>query len=69
MSIQKGEASLNMKVEEKKVKIELKYDGTQADAAVMVELEVEQYLEMLKAAIPGTVDDMVIDGLKAMLLK
>lgn len=63
-NIQKGEASLSVKIEDGKVKMEIKYDGKQADAAFSVTLEVDQYLDMLKNAIPGTIDDTVIDLIK-----
>lgn len=69
MNIQKGEAKLSMKIEDLKVKVSLEYDGKQADAKLEVSLGIDEYLEMLKGAIKGDVDDMIIDGLKALLLK
>lgn len=69
LNMQKGEAKLSMKVEDLKVKVALEYDGKQADAKLEISLSVDEYLEMLKGAIDGEVDDMIIDGLKALLLK
>jgi len=69
INIQKGEAKLSMKIEDLKVKVSLEYDGKQADAKLEVSLGIDEYLEMLKGAIKGDVDDMIIDGLKALLLK
>lgn len=64
-NVQKGEANLSVKIEEGKVKLSIKYDGVQADAELSVTLEVDQYLDMLKAAIPGSVDDAIIELLKS----
>jgi len=69
INIQKGEAKLSMKIEDLKVKVSLEYDGKQADAKLEVSLGIDEYLEMLKGAIKGDVDDMIIDGLKDLLLK
>jgi hypothetical protein len=68
-NIKKGEAELTLKIEDGSVKIALTYDGKQADAKLEVSLSVDEYLEMLKGAIKGDVDDMIIDGLKGLLLK
>lgn len=69
LSMQKGEGNLSLKIEDSKVKVQLMYDGQQADAMLEVSLGIDEYLEMLKKAIKGDVDDMIIDGLKAMLMK
>jgi hypothetical protein len=63
-NVQKGEAALSVKIEDGKVKLLLSYDGKQADAALSVDLDVDQYLDMLKVAIPGSIDDSIIDLLK-----
>lgn len=64
VNITKGEGNLELKVEEGKVKLSVNYDGKHADAKLEVSLEVDQYLDMLKEAIPGDIDDTVIDLLK-----
>lgn len=48
-----------------KVRIGLSYGGTQANAGLFVEMNVEQYAKLLKDAIPGTIDDAIIDVLVA----
>jgi len=58
--VQKGEGSLSLKIEEGMVKLAVLYDGKQADAMLEVKVSVDEYLEMLKKAIPGTLDDTVI---------
>ena len=64
-NIVKGEGSLSLKFEEGKAKLEVKYDGKQADASFVIELDSAAYLDMLKEAIPGELDDTVIELLKA----
>lgn len=64
MNIQKGEGSLQMKIEDGKVKVALVYDGKQADAKLEISLGADEYLDMLKKAIPGEIDDAIIDMLK-----
>lgn len=63
-NIQKGEGALSLKIEEGKVKVVLSYDGKQADAKLEVTLGADEYLDMLKEAIPGSIDDAVIEMLK-----
>lgn len=48
-----------------KARLELAYAGKQATAGMFVEMSAKEYLEMLKAAIPGTIDDTIIDVLEA----
>ncbi len=64
MNMQKGEASLEIKIEEAKVKVALVYDGKQADAKLEIMLGVDEYMDMLAKAIPGEVDDKIIEMLK-----
>lgn len=59
------EAVLKMSVVAGKVRFEIDYVGKQMSAGSFAELEVEAYASLLKAAIPGGVDDMIIDGLIA----
>lgn len=63
-NIEKGEGNLVLKVENGKVILSIAYDGKQADAKLEVALGVDQYLDMLKEAIPGELDDAVIELLK-----
>ena len=64
MNAQKGEGSLEIKIEDLKVKIAVVYDGKQADAKLEVSLGVDEYMDMLAKAIPGEIDDKIIDMLK-----
>lgn len=60
-NIQKGEANLKLEIKEGKVFLILGYDGKQADAEFKIILGVEEYAQMLKDAIPGQIDDGIID--------
>ena len=66
-NVKKGEGELSLKIEDGKVKVIVSYDGKQADAKLEVSLGVDEYLDMLKEAIPGEIDDKVIDLLKMAL--
>ncbi len=64
--IQMGpEDTLKMSIVLGVVRVENVYAGTQMKAGAYVELTVDAYLELLKAAIPGTIDDVIIDALEA----
>lgn len=63
-NVKKGEGQLELKIEDGKVKLIISYDGQQADASLTVSLSIEEYLDMLKAAIPGDIDDTIIDLIK-----
>ena len=64
--IKKGELLFKViKMEDLTIKLEVAYDGAQANAGFFVELATEEYLEMLKVLIPGQVDDVLIDAIKA----
>lgn len=58
---------LDVKVtwEDAKLKLELGYDGKGADAGVYVKLEAEYLLKKIAEAIPGEVDDMVLNAILA----
>lgn len=62
------EGKLELKVEAGKVKMKVGVDTKGVDAAVEVAIDVPYFLEKLKAAIPGQVDDAIIGGLQAMLM-
>lgn len=61
------EAKASLEVVDGKVVVSIKYDGAQASALASVSLSIEEYAKMLKEAIPGQIDDMVIDLLVAAL--
>lgn len=61
------ELGLDIKIENKKLVLAVKYDGKGADATVMVEVEAAYFLDKLAAAIPGTLDDSVIAAIKLAL--
>jgi hypothetical protein len=44
--------------------ISMDYDGVQADASLAIKLEVDMFIDQLKALIPGKIDDMIFDLLK-----
>lgn len=58
-----AEGSYSIKFEEGKVKMKVDYAGKGAQAGVFVNLEKKYFLQQLKDAIPGGVDDWVIDRL------
>ena len=62
-----SEVNYDVKFEEGKLKLVVKYDGKGADAEVALMLEGEYFLDKLAEAIPGQVDDMVIAALKGAL--
>ena len=55
------EAQASVKIEDNKVKIGITYVGSQASATAGVELDIDQFAKLLKDAIPGKIDDTVID--------
>lgn len=59
------EAQASVKIEDNKLKIGVVYVGTQASANAGVELDIDQFAKLLKDAIPGKIDDSVIDVLVA----
>jgi hypothetical protein len=62
-----GEVDFGVKIEKGIVKLEVKYTGVGAGAAVLVALESGYFLDKLKEAIPGQLDDSVIDLIKLAL--
>jgi len=61
------EVIYDIKIEDKMIKLEVKYDGKGANAGVFIELEAEYFLDKLAEAIPGSIDDAVIGAIKAAL--
>ena len=61
------ELDVNVSIKDAKVKLEVVYDGKQADVGVHVSIGVDQLLDKLAEKIPGVVDDAVIAVIKAAL--
>jgi hypothetical protein len=59
-----SEAGVDLQWKEGKLRMVMSYDGKGVDAGVYCDLEPDYFLEKLKAAIPGDVDDKVIDMLR-----
>jgi hypothetical protein len=62
-----SEGNLKLEVVEGKVKLTLKYDSKGLDADVVLLLESEYFVDKLAAAIPGQIDDLLLDLLKKAL--
>ena len=58
------EAKFNMKFEDGNVILGGLYDGKGADVSLELMLESEYFLDKLAEALPGTLDDMIIEALK-----
>lgn len=56
-----AETEVKIIFEKGRVKFEVEYQGQQAGAGLSVNLAMRALLEPLKAKIPGTVDDVIID--------
>jgi len=59
------ELDLKIDFKDGKLALSLVYDGKGGDASIGLSLEPDYFLDKLKAAIPGQIDDTVIDVLKA----
>jgi hypothetical protein len=64
-----AEGSLKIVLEAGKVKLVAGYDGKGGGAEFSAHLSPEYFVQLLKNAIPGKVDDMIFDALLAMLPK
>lgn len=64
-----AEVSYDLSIVDQKLRFMIKYDGKGADASFIIDLEAGYFADKLKAAIPGGIDDVIIDMLKAALLK
>jgi len=62
-------AKYDVKFDQGKLVIETVYDGAMADVGVVLKVDAESVLTALKAAIPGAIDDAIIDGAIALLKK
>lgn len=60
-SVKKGEGEMSLRFDDGKLIASIAYDGAQADVKLEISLGVEEYLELLKKAIPGTIDDKIFD--------
>ena len=61
------ELEMKISVSAGSVDLSLVYSGAQATATMGVKLSVDAFLSQLEAAIPGKLDDAVIEILKAAL--
>lgn len=55
------EAKANIKIEDGKVLLSVEYSGKQAAAGAHAALSIDAFAQLLKDAIPGKIDDTVID--------
>lgn len=59
-----GEVDFAIKIEKGVLQLEVGYTGAGAGAGIKVTLEADYFLDKLKSAIPGQLDDSVIDLIK-----
>jgi len=64
-----GEGDVKVVLEGGKLKLVVGYDGKGVDGSLSVALDPKYFVDKLKAAIPGQIDDMLFDALLAMLLR
>lgn len=67
VEFKKGEAALDVDFVDGKLRLSVSYDGKGADAGLYVDVEPDYFLDKLKAVIPGSIDDAIIDMLKGAL--
>lgn len=71
MNIFKGnlgpESNYNLQIVGDQLVAEIDYDGGQLDGSLVLKLDVGAILDVLKAKIPGAVDDVVFDLIKTAL--
>ena len=63
------EVNLKFSIENGKVGIITVYEGKGGGAELKVFISAEYFLDKLAEAIPGQIDDLVIDALKSALIK
>lgn len=63
-----AEGLVTIKYIDNKLVMEVGYDGKGADAGMFIKVEPGYFLDQLKEVIPGTLDDKIIDMLKAAFL-
>lgn len=63
------EGDVDVKIEGGMVKLILKYNGADTVASLEVGLKPQAFVEKLKKAIPGSIDDMIFDLILAQLNK
>lgn len=62
-----AEGSYSIKFEQGKVKMQVAYAGKGADAGMHLNLDKKYFLQQLKDAIPGGIDDFIIDQLDKLI--
>ena len=61
------EAKIDLKIKDGAIVVEIAYSGADGYASVAAGLKPDAFFDKLKAAIPGTLDDMIFDALKGAL--
>lgn len=56
-----SEGNLNIRLEGGKIILEAKHNHASGSASVVISEDVKYFAEKLKKAIPGTLDDLLID--------
>lgn len=58
------EAKLDLKIVDGALVVSVAYSGADGYASIAAGLKPDAFIDKLKAAIPGTLDDMIFDALK-----
>ena len=64
-----NEVNLKFSIENGKIGIVTGYEGKGGGAELKVFVSAEYFLDKLAEAIPGQIDDLIIDALKSALIK
>lgn len=67
VEFEKGEFGVDLELVEGKLRLKTGVDSKGADAHLIVDLEIDYFLDKLAAVIPGEIDDSVIAIVKAAL--
>lgn len=59
------EAKVDLKLKDGALVVEVVYAGADGYASLAVGIKPDAFIDKLKAAIPGSLDDMVLEALKA----
>jgi len=63
-----SEGEYSLEIKDGKLRMTVGYDGKGVNTGVYLDLEPDYFLDKLKEAIPGKIDDIIIDTLKAAFL-
>lgn len=61
------EAKYSLKFENGKLRAEIAYDSKIVDSGLFVEIGADELIETIKLAIPGKIDDAILDMMKIAL--